>query len=155
MSAPKSKRDHARAAAQWMGIRLGLASTGVVAYFVLSSFVVIKDAGQIPAAMFALSGVFGVLAGFVGTSAVFVASVSGKTIRRVRAETGEALDNALLSAVAMLFITSVSLVICGIFIDGWGARMAAVSFALLPTADLFLVALALKAALRSSRDREE
>ncbi|MDJ0006465.1 hypothetical protein [Gordonia alkanivorans] len=144
--------DLTKSAAKWLGVRLAAAVVGALIYWGLASAFALSTRENVAGGLFALSGVYGVMAGFAATAAVFVASVDGQTMRRVRSAAGVKLDNALVSSVLVLLVSAGGLVVCGVLSDGWGARLAAISFAVMPVPDFVLLSLALKAALRSSRE---
>lgn len=126
------------------------AALGLVAYFLLSPVVAIDLSGQVSPAMYAFASVMGVVAGFAGTAAVFIAGTNGLGIDQLRRTHRTQLTNALLAGVGVLGASAFGLVFCGLFANGWGARFAACGFLTLPLFDVLLIALATRVAMNSS-----
>lgn len=130
-------------------LRAAAAGIGVGAYFGLARIITIDQQDQIAPAFYAVAGVVGVVAGFLGAALIFIAGASGPSIDRLRRDHGKDLNRALLTAMTVLIFAAFGSVLCGLFYNGVGAKAAMCGILAMVGLDAGLVGSALAVALKS------
>lgn len=91
----------------------------------------VPDGINMPGAMFAGATVFGTMAGFLSAALLFTAGIDNPTMKAVRKKHGPALNDTLLGATFVLLLAALGSVICGVYADGWAARVCVLFLAIL------------------------